>query len=221
MKISKRTFLGRVWHFLWEDDSLLSWAVNIIIAFILIKYIVYPGLGVAFGTTHPIVAVISGSMEHDGSFDSWWQSTACQSGTCTQEEYYSRFNISRNEFLEYPFHNGFNKGDIMILLGANNQNIDTGDIIVFRNMRNEPIIHRVIDEWSEEEKYFFQTKGDHNRASISGSTGSYLDETRISEDDLIGRAVVRVPMLGWIKITFVCGVNSIIGKDNMLSCMAR
>ena len=56
--------LKKTWHFIWEDDSIWSWLVNIILAFVLIKFIVYPSLGFLLNTTHPIVAVVSGSMEH-------------------------------------------------------------------------------------------------------------------------------------------------------------
>ena len=81
-----------VWYFIWEDNSLLSWAVNVILAFVIIKFLLYPGLGFIFATTHPIVAVVSGSMEHQGSFDSWWGSTAlCNGNYCSQEEYYSLY----------------------------------------------------------------------------------------------------------------------------------
>ena len=64
--------LKKFWHFIWEEDSLLSWIVNIIIAFILIKFIVYPGLGYLLATTHPVVAVVSESMEHNSNFNAWW-----------------------------------------------------------------------------------------------------------------------------------------------------
>ena len=52
------TWYGKVWWFLWEDDSVWSWLANIVLAFVLIKFIVYPGLGLALQTSHPIVAVV-------------------------------------------------------------------------------------------------------------------------------------------------------------------
>jgi len=67
-----KKFLKKFWHFIWEEDSLASWIVNVILAFILIKFIVYPGLGFLLSTTHPVVAVVSGSMEHNANFDIWW-----------------------------------------------------------------------------------------------------------------------------------------------------
>ena len=72
-------------------------------------------------------------------------------------------------------------------------------IIVFRSYRKAPIIHRVVkknDDW----KIALQTKGDNNADSIKNSA---LDETGIGNDVLIGKAVFRVPFLGYIKILFV------------------
>lgn len=181
----------KVWWFIWEDNSIWSWIANIILAFILIKYIVYPSLGFLLGTSYPIVAVVSSSMEHDGNFDGWWGS---------QGKWYLDNNISKEEFVNFDFRNGFNKGDIMILYGERSEGIEIGEVVVFRSKRPDPIIHRVVKKWEINEGYYFQTKGDHNADSIKSST---LDETNINEGQLLGRAVIRVPLLGYIKIWFV------------------
>jgi signal peptidase I len=187
----------KVWHFIWEDDSWASWFVNVILAFLLIKFIVYPGLGLALSTSHPIVAVVSGSMEHDGSFDTWWDSYAmCNDAQCTQAEYYQKLGISKEQFMDFRFRNGFNKGDLMILYGTSPAKVKVGDIIVFKADRPDPIIHRVMLVKSELGKKVFSTKGDHNM-------GSFYFEAYIPEDAYVGRAVVRVPWLGYIKIGFV------------------
>jgi signal peptidase I len=55
--------LKKVWSFLW-GDSVFSWIIQILLAFLVIKFIIYPGLGFVFNTSYPIVAVVSGSMEH-------------------------------------------------------------------------------------------------------------------------------------------------------------
>jgi len=187
----------KTWHFIWEDDSVLSWIVNIILAFILIKFIVYPGLGFAFGTSYPIVAVVSGSMEHDGSFDEWWESSAvCSKEQCTQGLWYEENDIEKEAFLNFKLKNGFNKGDIIFLRGAKEENIKIGDVIVFFSpFKKEPIIHRVAQIDSDEE-YIYQTKGDHNVAS-----GKY--DVNIHNNQVIGKAWFKVPYLGWIKIGFV------------------
>ena len=60
-----KKFLKKTWKFIWEDDSFLSWLVNIVIAFVLVKFIIYPLLGLLLGTGFPVVAVVSCSMEHN------------------------------------------------------------------------------------------------------------------------------------------------------------
>ena len=177
--------LKKLWRFIWEDNSIWSWLVNLILAFVLVKFIIYPGLGLLLGTGYPVVAVVSGSMEHDGGFDNWWSS---------QENIYNELGITKNEFKDFRFKNGFNKGDIMVLIGS--EKINIGDVIVFRGGASEPIIHRVVKIDS------LQTKGDQN-------TGSRNDEIGISKDRIIGKAVIRVPYLGWVKLIFV-GVIDLI-----------
>ncbi len=192
-----KTTWQKVWYFIWDDDSIWSWIVNIIIAFVLIKFIVYPGLGLMLGTTHPIVAVVSGSMEHHGSFDDWWVSqAACGRTPCRQADWYINNNITEADFQEFPFKNGFNTGDIMILRSSDE--VSVGDVIVFQSNRPDPIIHRVIRIWDVDGEMHFQTKGDANIAS-SLAIGEY----DIPDDRVIGKAWIRVPLLGWIKIGFV------------------
>lgn len=191
MKEDTRTLPRKLWYFLWYDNSVWSWIVNIALAFLLIKFVVFPGLGFVLGTSHPIVAVVSNSMEHDGAFDAWW---------AEQQQWYLLRNITRDQFEAFPFRNGFNKGDIMVLSGKDAGAIEEGDILVFGSGRANPIIHRVVRAWQSNGQHLFQTKGDHNGDSISGG---FVDELSIREERVIGVAVLRVPLLGWIKIWFV------------------
>ncbi|MBI5072393.1 signal peptidase I [Candidatus Woesearchaeota archaeon] len=199
----------KVWWFLWESDSIWSWIVNFIIAFILVKFVIYPGLGYLLGTSFPVVAVVSGSMEHDGNFDDWWQSQAyCDGAPCTQEQWYANHAVSKETFETYRFKNGFNKGDIMVLVGIEPKTIKTGDVIVFMSsQRSDPIIHRLMIKSGDETSGFvFQTKGDHNVDSGEG-----LD-TNIQESNIMGKAVFRIPYLGWIKIGAVSLLDAIRGQ---------
>ena len=195
-RFNLKQFLKKTWWFIWEDDSIWSWILNIILAFVLIKFIVYPGLGLVLGTDYPIVAVISGSMEHDGSFEEWWVSpAACQQDLCSQEKLYNLYGITKSEFRMFKFDNGFNKGDIIFLRNA--KSVESGDVLVFMTpYKQEPIIHRIIKISVEDNGQVYLTKGDHNLAP-----GKY--DLNISEKQVLGKGWFKVPYLGWIKIGFV------------------
>jgi signal peptidase I len=181
-------YFRRLWRIIWKEDSLLSWIINVVLAFLLVKFIIYPGLGFFLGTGLPVVAVVSSSMEHNGlDFDSWWE---------VNKEFYIGKEITQEKFSNYSFKNGFNKGDIMVLYG--DRFVGRGDVIVFQNNNfRYPIIHRIVDE---ETGYI--TKGDNNQIP---------DSKRVSPSEVIGKAVFRIPYLGWVKIWFNGLIESIGG----------
>ena len=204
----KSTF-GKIWFFMWHEDSVESWLINIVVAFILIKFLVYPGLGLAFGTSHPIVAVVSSSMEHNTNFDNYWLNGG---------SWYQDIGISKEEFAKFPMRNGFNKGDIMILFGSRIKDVDIGDIIVFigarKRARPDPIIHRVVQKEDSSGEIVLGTKGDNFRTNNDQinycDTSGCLYESNIMESQIIGKAFIRVPYLGYVKIwavDFVCLFN--------------
>lgn len=198
-----KSVLKKVWNFFWEEDSVLSWCLNVFVAFVVIKFILYPGLGWILGTPAPIVAVVSGSMEHESTIDKFWDEPMCCTSDCSiqliQGTYYERLNISKREFRSFDFVNGFNKGDIMVLASPNTAGV--GDVIVYVvPNRPDPIIHRVIAKEGD----LFWTKGDHNC-----DVGEF--EKGIPSKRVIGKAVWRVPFLGWVKIIAVDAWNTIVG----------
>ena len=173
---SKRT-LKKLWKFIWYDDSWLSWILNILLAFLLVKFIIYPGFGLVLGTDFPVVAVVSSSMEHNTNFDKWWDDN---------KDFYGKKGFTKEQFKNFRFNNGFNKGDIMVLTKA--KDIKEGDVIIYDNSRYEyPIIHRAISINP------IITKGDNNFRE---------DNENINKDMIVGKAVLRIPLLGWIKIWF-------------------
>lgn len=187
------SFLKKTWNFIWHDDSIASWLVNLLLAFVLVKWIVYPGLGLLLGTSYPIVAVVSGSMEHDNlDFEAWWE----RSGG-----WYEQQSINKESFKEFSFHNGFEQGDIMILKGVEPKDIKIGDVLVYETSRHSnPIIHRVVAV-EHDDDLSFTTKGDHNPVPDNDKvTPEHIQRT--------GKAVIRLPYLGWVKIWFA----SLLGR---------
>ncbi|MBU0470845.1 MAG: signal peptidase I [Nanoarchaeota archaeon] len=194
----------RVWKFFWDDDSVWSWLLNIVVAIVLIKFVVYPLLGLALGTSYPIVAVVSESMEHSlyngalcgnnlvdyqESFDNYWKYCG---------DWYEQRGITKEQFQKFSFKNGFNKGDVILLWKAKPDNVAVGDILIFQGNKPQPIIHRVIKGWNTDGKYYYQTKGDHNSDSFPA-----ILEDEIGEERLLGKGLIRIPYLGWLKILFV------------------
>ena len=85
----------------------------------------------------------------------------------------------------------------MILRGVEPKDIKVGDVLVYETSRyHNPIIHRVVEIVDDKGAYTFQTKGDHN---------SNPDPETITAEHIrrTGKAVMRVPYLGWVKIWFV------------------
>tara|TARA_Y100000310_G_scaffold318707_1_gene373092 strand:- start:1346 stop:1936 length:591 start_codon:yes stop_codon:yes gene_type:complete len=174
--------LKKVYHFIFHDDSIWSWIVNIILAFLIVKFIIYPGLSLILGSSLPLVAVISGSMEHEGlGFDAWWEENG---------DWYENQGITKEMFDSYRFTNGFNKGDVMVL-GAWDD-AELGDTLVYQSgSHSYPIIHRVI--YINDEENLYELKGDNNDGP---------DPSAVSEEQVVGKALFRVPYVGWIKIWF-------------------
>ncbi len=203
----RKRVIKRVWKFIWEDDSLLSWIVNILLAFLIIKFLLYPGLGLIVGTNLPVVAVISQSMNHEGNFDAWWgNNPLCAINTpCTysQGNWYLEHNITKEEFKKFPLHNGFRRGDVIVLKGIKPEKLGIGDIIVFDAKESYPVIHRIFNKTKiggEAKGNFsmsFNTKGDHNPYPIQNAR---LNELHVEEDSIRGKALFKIPYIGYIRL---------------------
>ncbi len=209
MKKSWKELAKRSWRFFWQEDSVASWVANVVVAFLVIRFIFYPLLGIVLGTSFPIVAVVSESMEHGlhggklcgqyfaefkDSFDNYWE--VCGA-------WYEERAISKEQFQKFPFRNGFDKGDVVVLWRAHQNNLEVGDILVFQGNKPQPLIHRIVKVWQEDENYYYQTKGDHNHDIINGPEG----EAKIGKERIYGKGIMRIPYLGWVKILFVDAVR--------------
>ena len=185
--------LDKFWFLVWKDDSFKGWIISIIFLFIIIKFIFFPLLSLTTGTSLPLAIVESCSMYHKGNllsdFDAWWEK---------HESKYEPFTINDLDFQDYKFKNGFNKGDILFIIGVKPEKIKKGDVIIFEANKQNPLIHRVIDITYdiESQNYFFSTIGDNNNNQLSV-------EKNIHENEIIGKAVFKLaPYMGWGKLIF-------------------
>jgi len=169
--------LQKFWHFL-KQDTFSSWLVSLILIFIAIKFILFPLLSLITGTQLPLVVVESCSMHHNADFERWW----AQNGL-----WYEKQGITKSQFEDFTLKNGFTKGDIILVRGA--KEIDKGNVIIFIAGTRYPIIHRIISEAP------LGTKGDNNAEQLSIERG-------ISREQILGKAVGKVPLLGWVKLIF-------------------
>lgn len=181
MSISKK-----IWNFLWKGDSIWSWIVDIILIFLIVKFIIFPFFSLVFGTSLPFVIIESTSMQHEGSFNSWFS---------LHGQWYLDNNISKNDIREWPWYEGLDKGDVIIV--KSKDDYKKGDVIIFKVKKQKvPIIHRIIDKRNSSLGYIFSTKGDHNDGQLSY-------EHHIEKNQIIGKAVGRIPKIGWLKLFFV------------------
>ena len=170
----------KIWNFL-KKDSFVSLFVVILLAFVILTLIIFPLLEFATGTSLPLVIVESCSMYHtETGFEKVLDSPI-----------YSQNGILIEDTESWDFQKGLTKGDIIFVVGRGN--IEKGDVIIFQGGSRHPIIHRVV---KDSEPY--ATKGDNYR------TNQYQlsSEKNISENQVLGKAVFKVPYLGWIKLIF-------------------
>lgn len=197
--------LKKFWFLLWEDNSIKGWLFSLIILFIFIKFIFFPFLNLTTGTTLPLAIVESCSMYHQGNFFSNFNDWFGR-----HETKYSGINISKTEFKIFSFKNGFDKGDILFIVKADPKKLKIGDIIAFNaGVTGTPVIHRIVKIENKEGQKIFSTMGDNNaKMLIPSNNFGRVDETQITSQQLVGKAVFRVvPWFGWIKLVFYEGLK--------------
>lgn len=158
---------------------------------ILIVFGFWYGSQLVLNTQYPVLAVVSGSMcvPYDGACDGWLSVT-------------------------HPFARTLHKGDLIVVQGVNpaglNANYPDSDIIVFRKPGNpdELIVHRIVAVETVNGKLYFRTKGDGNGIDKWPATPqpSEYDPWQengipgVSQDNVVGKVVMRVPWLGWVVL---------------------
>ncbi|MFH0831341.1 MAG: hypothetical protein V1886_00530 [archaeon] len=187
-KSPEKGLIRKFWWFIWESPSAWSWIIDLILLYILVKFVFFPVAGLMAGTSLPSVIVESGSMHHSGNFEEWWNNFG---------SWYEEHNISINDAMNWQFTNGIDKGDIILVSGRIEGNLKVGDVIIFDAGQSKPIIHRVISISGN-----IGTKGDNNAEQLSA-------EKEIEKEKIVGRAIFRIPKIGWAKLIFVELANSL------------
>jgi signal peptidase I len=113
---------------------------------------------------------------------------------------YGKWGIDLASAVGWDFKRGISKGDVIFVVKA--KDIEVGDVIIFTPKGSSspyPIIHRVVTAGENS----YSTKGDHNpNQLVPGNNGHRTDETNISDEDIIGKALFKFPIVGWAKLIF-------------------
>lgn len=189
-----KKLMRETWNFIWKDDSAWGWIVSLILAFIIVKFIFFPLISFALATKLPLVVIESGSMHHSGgffgntiglqkNFELWWEEKG---------EWYIERNITKELARKWKFKTGMEAGDIIVVYGRN-KNLEIGDVIIFNANSQHPIIHRIIKIEELNNEKIYSTKGDNNAEQL-------LNEKEIREKAIVGKAIFKIPKLGWLKL---------------------
>ena len=85
-----------------------------------------------------------------------------------------------------------NPGDVVLIAPVQTDAIKVGEIIEYRNVKeNINIVHRVIEITGNASNMFFITKGDANDSP---------DSDPVSPQAVVGREIFVIPKIGWISI---------------------
>ena len=167
-----------------QEDSWASFIVTLILAFVIIKFIFFPGLSLVTGTSLPLVIVESCSMyHHEDGFEGIFESGV-----------YGEYGVGLDDTGNWIFQNGFSKGDVIFVVGVDEPKV--GDVIVFEGGAKYPLIHRVVEDGET-----YSTKGDNYKTNSK----QLNSEKSISKEQIIGKALFKVPFVGWAKLIFFEG----------------
>ncbi len=170
-------YTRKFFKWLWRGNSIGSYIAFIVFAFVLLKFIAFPLFLFTFGL-NDVVAVLSSSMHHQaGVID------------LTYNDWLSFNGYNENATNLWPFQNGLDIGDVVTVHPGE---INVGDVVVYYHGR-DMIIHRVVNKTSYNNETFITTKGDANPDSMNF-------EYNIPENLIVGKAGIKIPLLGWPRV---------------------
>jgi signal peptidase I len=166
---------------LWKNEYFQTAVVIGIIIVVVFGF--WYGSQLVLNTPYPALAVVTGSMciPYDGACDGW----------------------------SHPFARTLHVGDLIVVQGVNpadlNANYPNSDIIVFHRPGNpdELIVHRIAAEEVVNGTIYFYTKGDGNPTDKWPNPiqpSEYDPWGRVSQDQVVGKVVMRIPWLGQVVL---------------------
>lgn len=179
--------LKELLYITFKEESVEGYILFLIFAIVLFKWIIPFFSKILLGTDMPIYVIVTPSMEHKD----------LERINQTFYRYFKERNISIEEF---PFKNGLNKGDVVLVVGKNPKQIKVGDVVVFVPRGSKSVLlHRVVEKECNT-KCFFTMKGDNNPFSLNYS---FLSEVDVPEENIKGIVVFRIPYIGYPKVILV------------------
>lgn len=149
--------------------------------------LVYILLAITLQTMTPIVVQKDDSMIHRFNYNSWLDEFAlCDGLNCTQEVYLLGYNITKRDFLEFPFNDGINKRSIIFLSGT--KNVEQGDVIVVKQNGKKQVT-RILEIEKTKEGRVLYTKTD---------MAPYIEDKDIftldagKDDFYVGKALFKI-----------------------------
>ena len=214
-----------------KDNEAISWVVYLASAF-LFAWLIYTGLGLAFGTESPMMIVVSGSMEplyHRGDIILLHGATGDSiNGSEVVLDFPSLEERELASFAELIYSNSVPK-QIEAINFDSGQNLpitSDGDIVVYWSERmNEPVVHRTVAKLRADDGWYLLTKGDsvHNTTVdqdcglvINGQPQKACIELYpIPLENLQGKAFFQVPFLGCIKLWLLDDLGSLLATGKL------
>ncbi len=177
----------KILYITFKEESVEGYILFFLFAIILFKWIIPFFSSIFLGTDMPIYVIVTESMEHKDK----------ERIKYTFYKFFQDRNISIDDF---PFKNGLNRGDVVIVVGRDPRKIKVGDVVVYHPKYSKAVLlHRVIEKHCNG-KCYFTMKGDNNPFPLNYS---FLSEVNVPEDNIKGVVIFRIPYLGIPKVLLV------------------
>ncbi len=209
-----------------KDNEAISWVVYLASAF-LFAWLIYTGLGLAFGTQSPMMIVVSGSMEPlYNRGDIILLHGAGEDSVNSPEVVFDFPSLKERELASFAelIYSDSSPKKIEAISFNNGQNLSItqdGDIVVYwSNRMNEPVVHRTVAKLRAGDGVYFLTKGDSvYNTTVDQDCGLILNGRPqkacielypVPVENLQGKSFFQIPILGCVKLWLLDDLGSLL-----------